>query len=238
MHTEIKQYYSYNTLMKLLIVDDEVKLALSLKRGLEQAGFAVDVVYDGQEGLDQIEISHEDYDLVVLDNMLPHKNGFEICKEIRSQQITLPILMLTARDSLSDKVQGLDSGADDYLIKPFEFNELLARIRSLFRRPKTVCLTKITHQGVTLDPGAKTVSKEGILIQLTAKEFSILEYLMRNAGTVVSREMILTHVWDQAFDAFSNVIDVHMTNIKKKINTKKYEHIIETVRSAGYRFNK
>ena len=224
--------------MKILIVEDEVKLAETLKRGLVQNGYAVDIVHDGQAGLDQIEISYEEYDLVILDIMLPHKNGFDICKTTRSQGITIPIIMLTARDSISDKVMGLDSGADDYVIKPFEFKELLARIRSLLRRPKNICLTLLKIGGITLDPGARIVVRDGKNIKLTTKEFAILEYLMRNSGMVLSREMILAHVWDQAFDSFSNVVDVHIANLKKKIDDPKYATFIEAVRGSGYRLRK
>ncbi|MEK7165793.1 MAG: response regulator transcription factor [Patescibacteria group bacterium] len=224
--------------MKLLIVEDEVKLAETLKRGLEQNGYAVDVVHDGQEGLDQIEISYVDYDLVVLDIMLPHRNGFDICQTIRGQGITIPIIMLTARDSLSDKVMGLDAGADDYVIKPFAFQELLARVKSLLRRPRDVCITKLKYGELSLDPSSRTVFNDDKSVKLTAKEFAILEYLMRNAGKVISREMILSHVWDQAFDSFSNVVDVHIANLKKKIDKPKYETFIEAVRGSGYRFRK
>lgn len=224
--------------MKLFIIEDEIKLALSLKRGLEQQGFAVDVTHDGQEALDQIEINHEEYDLIILDNRLPSKNGFEICAAIRKQHITTPIIMLTASDSLSDTVIGLNTGADDYISKPYSFSELLARIRSLLRRPKGVCMSELTFGEVSLNPAARTVSVCNKHVHLTSKEFAIVEYLMRNAGVTVSRETILSHVWDQAFDSFSNVVDVHITNIKKKIDLSKHETHIQTIRGSGYRFNK
>lgn len=224
--------------MKFLLVEDEVKLAMSLKRGLEQNKYAVDVVHDGQEAMEQIEICNDEYDLIILDIMLPSKNGIEICKEAREQQITTPIILLTARDSLSDKVQGLDSGADDYIVKPVEFAELLARVRSILRRPKTACLTKIISGGLVLDPAGREVYLDGKNVNLTSKEFAILEYLMRNAGIVLNREQILSHVWDQSFDSFSNVVDVHIASLKKKIDNRKDDKYIETVRGTGYRFKK
>lgn len=223
--------------MRLLIIEDEVKLALSLKRGFSQNGFAVDLIHDGQEGLDEIEINHDDYDLIVLDINLPNKNGFEICESVRKQKITTPIIMLTAKDTTSDKVQGLNSGADDYLVKPFEFAELTARVNSLLRRPRNICHMKIKVKDLTLDPSAKRVWRGNNEIRLTAKEFAILEYLLRNLGKVISREQILSHIWDQSFDSFSNVIDVHIANLKKKIDNPKYEKLIQSVRGSGYRIN-
>jgi DNA-binding response OmpR family regulator len=228
--------WNYNFLaVKLLIVEDNVKLAETLKRGFAQNGFVSDIINDGQDGLDQIEISHEDYDLVVLDVMLPSKNGMEICKQIRDEKIAIPVLMLTAKDSVSDKVLGLNSGADDYMIKPFEFAELLARVKTILRRPQDVCLTKIAYKGVIMDPGSRVVYKQGEALKLTPKEYEILEYFMRNPGIVLTREMILSHIWDQSFDSFSNVVDVHVANLNKKVISASHEKFIEAVRGAGYR---
>lgn len=224
--------------MKILVVEDEVKLAQSLKKGLENKGFAVDMVYNGQEAMDTIEISHDDYDLVILDFMLPDKNGIEICRSARSQGLTIPIIMLTAKDSVSDRVMGLDSGADDYLIKPFDFEELVARVKTLLRRPSQVCLTKFQSGNLTLDPTSQKVFLSGKEVKLTPKEFALLEYFMRNTGMVLTREMILSHIWDQSFDSFSNVIDVHIAGLKKKLRQKSDEKYIETVRGSGYRFKK
>lgn len=224
--------------MKLLLVEDETKLALSLKRGLKQNGFAVDLVNDGLEAQNEIEVNHRDYDLVILDIMLPSRNGIDICRSVREQKITVPIILLTAKDSLNDKVIGLDSGADDYIIKPASFTELLARIRSILRRPAATCLAKLTCGRLTLDPGTHKVYYGKKLINLTLREFAILEYLMRHPGILLSRETILSHVWDQSFESFSNVVDVHIASLKKKIGNQKYEIFIESVRGAGYRFKK
>ncbi len=224
--------------MKLLLIEDEVKLASAFKKGLKQEGYTVDMVHDGQEGLDLIEINHTEYDLVILDVLLPNKNGYEICQELRKQNIAIPIILMTAKDSVTDKVMGLDCGADDYMVKPVSFIELLARIRSLLRRPKDTCVTSITIKDFVIDPNAKEVTKNGKKIHLTAKEYSILEYLMRNAGKVISREMLMAHTWDDSFDSFSNVLDVHIANLKKKIDTSKRVSLIESVRGAGYKINK
>src|SRR3989339_60651 len=222
--------------MRILIVEDQENLAKLVKKGLESEGFAVDYVLEGDVGLNRILMHRNDYDLVILDWMLPKKNGDEVCREIRSQKISLPILMLTARDSAKDITNGLDAGADDYLSKPFSFEVLLARIRAILRRPKIALPLVLQAGDIILDPTRKQVSKKGKDVKLTLKEFSLLEYLMRNKGVTVTREQILSNIWDFAFDSFANVVDVHITNLRKKIGDKEAK-IIQTVRGIGYRMN-
>jgi DNA-binding response OmpR family regulator len=224
--------------VKILVIEDQVKFADSLKRGLVQKGYVVDVINDGKTGLDTLEINHGDYDLVLLDVMLPRMSGIDICRAVRSQNIAIPIIMLTSRDGTTDKITGLDSGADDYIVKPFDFSELLARIKTILRRPTIVYLAKLESGGLLLDPNEQMVYCEGKLVPLTGKEYAILECLMRNKGSVVTREIIVSRVWDDSFDAFSNVINVHIANIKKKIPSKSDANRIETVRGKGYRFAK
>ncbi|PMQ00871.1 MAG: DNA-binding response regulator [Dictyoglomus sp. NZ13-RE01] len=221
--------------MRILIVEDEKKLALAIKKGLEREGFAVDCAFDGEEAQYFIETGSEDYDLVILDIMLPKKDGIAICKEVRKKGITTPILMLTAKDKIEDKVLGLDSGADDYLVKPFAFDELLARIRALLRRPKQLVPEILKVGDLTLDTSSRRVFKGDKEIFLTSKEFAILEYLMRNVNKIVSREQILAHVWDYDSESFSNVVDVHIKNLRKKIDTENGNKILQTIRGMGYR---
>lgn len=222
--------------MRILIVEDQENLAKLIKKGLESEGFACDYVLDGEAGLRRISMNHKDYDLVILDWMLPKKNGDEVCREARGQKISVPILMLTARDSAKDIAGGLDAGADDYLAKPFSFDVLLARIRAIMRRPKTALPLELQIGDIILNPAKKQVRQNGKEIKLTLKEFGLLEYLMRNQNVVMSREQILSNVWDFAFDSFANVVDVHITNLRKKIGDKEGK-IIETVRGVGYRMN-
>lgn len=222
--------------MRILIVEDQENLAKLVKDGLESEGFAVDYVLDGEAGLRRIRTSHSDYDAVILDVMMPKKNGIEVCRETRKGGISIPILMLTARDGVEDVVRGLDVGADDYLAKPFSFEVLLARVRALLRRPEAVLPSEIKVKDITLNPVTKKVFRRDEEIVLTLKEFSLLEYLLRNPNQVLNREQILSHAWDFEFDSFSNVVDVHITNLRKKLKDKKCE-IIETVRGIGYRVN-
>lgn len=222
--------------MRILVIEDQIKLANSIKKGLENMGYAVDVLYDGLKGLRRIEASPENFDLIVLDIMLPELNGISLCKKIRSQNITIPVLMLTAKDTLENKIEGLDVGADDYLVKPFEFTELTARIRALLRRPKEALETKLTGAGIKLDTIKHTAEKDGKNIKLTMKEFSILEYFLRNKNQVLSRYKIIAHVWDFSYDTFSNIVDVNVRNIRKKIQGNN-ENIIESVHGIGYKFN-
>ncbi len=224
--------------MRILIVEDEEKLALSLKKGLEKEGFAVDYIMDGDAGERRIIISHKDYDLIILDLMLPGKDGFQICRAVREQQINVPILVLTARDATDDKVAALDAGADDYLVKPFSFEELMARTRALLRRPEQTLPNELVVHDLKLDTTTRKVTRKGKEINLTLKEFNLLEYLMRNADQVLTREQILDHLWDFAFDSFSNVVDVHVKNLRKKIDCTYHEKLLETIRGVGYRIKR
>ena len=221
--------------MRILIIEDEEKLAQTLKKGLEKEGYAVDYILEGEAGQRRIEMSHKDYDLVILDLMLPKRDGFEIAKNVRKQDITIPLLVLTARDATGDKVHALDSGADDYLVKPFSFEELLARVRALLRRPEPVLPAELKVRDLTLNPVTRKSYRKNKEIPLTLKEFGLLEYLMRHPGQVVTREQILDHLWDFAFDSFSNVVDVHMKNLRKKIDGDHNEKLLETIRGVGYR---
>jgi DNA-binding response OmpR family regulator len=222
--------------MRILIVEDQENLAKLVKKGLESEGFAADYVLDGEAGFRRISMNHQDYDLVILDWMLPKKNGNEICREVRANKIEIPILMLTARDGKKDMVEGLDCGADDYLTKPFSFDILLARIRAVLRRPKAVLPLEFKCGAIVLNPATKKVTAGEQDVKLTLKEFALLEYLMRSKGATVTRDQILSNVWDFAFDSFANVVDVHITNLRKKIGDKDAK-IIETVRGVGYRMN-
>ena len=207
--------------MKLLVIEDNEKLAKSLKKGLEQEGHAVDYLTDGEAGQRRLEVSSRDYDLVVLDLMLPKRDGIAVCKNWRDQNIMTPVIMLTAKDGGDDKVFGLDSGADDYLIKPFSFPELLARIRALLRRPKISLPSELKIKDLVLDISTRKVFRGQREVHLTLKEFAILEYLVRHPNQVLNREQIISHVWDFAFDSFSNLVDVHIKNLRKKIRWEK-----------------
>ena len=223
--------------MKLLLVEDEPQIANLVKAGLEREGYAVDWVADGIAGEKRIELYHGEYDLVILDLMLPGKNGIDICKHVRTKGVTIPILVLTAKSYVDDKVSALDSGADDYLTKPFDFKELLSRIRTLLRRPKEQMAMELRCDDIILNPGSRKVSLNGKEIKLTLKEFGILEYLMRHPSKVVTRDDILFSVWDFHFDSFSNVVDVHINHLRKKINRGKKKNFLETIRGVGYRIN-
>lgn len=220
--------------MKILIVEDEERLAKSLKKALEKEGFAADYVTNGEVAQSRIEICYKDYDLVVLDLMLPKKDGFEVCREVRAKGIKIPILVLTARFDTDAKVKTLNMGADDYLVKPFSFEELLARVRALLRRPAEAIPVELHVQDVTLNNTTRKVTVSNREIKLTVKEFALLEYLMRHPNQVINRNQILDRLWGYDFDSFSNVVDVHMKNLRKKINNKK-KKLLETVRGIGYR---
>lgn len=223
--------------MKLLLIEDESQIADLVRGGLEREGYTVDWVADGINGEKRIELYHDDYDLVILDLMLPGKNGIEICKNVRAKGISIPILILTAKSYIDDKVSALEGGADDYLTKPFDFKELLSRIKALLRRPKEKVTLELVCDGLVLNPGSRKVFLDGKEIKLTLKEFGILEYLMRHPNRVVTRDDILFNVWDFHFDSFSNVVDVHINHLRKKINKKKRENFLETIRGIGYRIN-
>jgi two-component system copper resistance phosphate regulon response regulator CusR len=221
--------------MRLLLVEDEPRVARFIAKGLREQGFAVDIAEDGEEALYKVSIS--DYDLITLDVMLPRKNGLDVCKELRGAGIKVPILMLTARDAIEDRVKGLDSGADDYLSKPFDFKELLARVRALLRRAKDLRPEILEVADLTLDTADHTVIRRGRRISLTAKEYSLLEFFMLREGKIVNREEIAEHVWDENFDPFSNVIDVYVRRLRKKIEDDFDRPLIHTRRGEGYIFS-
>lgn len=220
--------------MRILIVEDEKVLAETLKAGLERAGYTVDYVMDGELAERRITLYSKEYDLVILDWMLPSRDGLQICENIRKLKIKVPVLMLSARFDIKDKITALNAGADDYLAKPFSFDELEARIRALLRRPVPMVENILEVNGMKLDTLKHSVSVGKKDVRLTAKEFALLEYLMRNAGIVVSRDQILDHLWGFDFDSFTNVVDVHMKNLRTKLENKGYS-IIETIRGVGYR---
>ena len=216
------------------MVEDEVRLASALERGLSRQGYAVDVLHDGGKALTRLRNCHEQYDLAILDVMLPGADGFQICRRLRDEDVGLPILLLTARDATSDKVEGLDSGADDYLVKPFEFEELFARMRTLLRRPAQVLPPRLELADLVVEPDSRKVTRGGEQVLLTAKEFALLEYFMRHPGEVLSRDRLLTHAWEYEFDGFSNVVDVHLSNLRKKIDRPGRARLFHTVRGVGY----
>jgi len=218
--------------MKILVIEDEKKVAGFIKRGLEEAGYVAALAKDGEEGLYMAE--SEEYDLIILDLILPRKNGIEVCKELRQMKVRAPILILSAKDSVDDKVVGLDSGADDYLTKPFAFTELLARVRALLRRGGNLAPVKLQVGDLVLDTITREVSRAGKEIKLTNREYALLEYLMANSGKVLSRTQLSEHVWDYTFDTFSNVIDVYINYLRNKIDRAFDHKLINTVRGAGY----
>jgi len=218
--------------MRILIVEDEKKVASFVKRGLEEEQYAVDVAYDGEEGL-YMAINNP-YDLLILDIMLPKKDGLQVVKELRAKDITTPILCLTAKDKVEDVVAGLDSGSDDYLAKPFAFAELVARVRALLRRPSQDRGAEIVFADLRLDPVAHKVWRGDKEIILTAKEYALLEYFMRNPNKILTRTMIAEHVWDYNFDSFTNIIDVYVNYLRKKVDKDYDKKLIHTVRGVGY----
>lgn len=222
--------------MRILIIEDEQKLADALVRGLTKMGYATDVLYDGSKGFTRISIHHMDYDLVILDLMLPGLDGKTICLRMRERDITLPVLILTARDEIESKVDLLLSGADDYLVKPFSFQELNARIQALLRRPSTAQPSVLRVKDIELDSGKHTVHKNNKPVPLTLKEFVLLEYFMKRPNEAINREELLTHLWDFNYDSFSNVVDVHVKNLRKKLGDESGQNLLETVRGVGYKF--
>ncbi len=218
--------------MRVLLVEDEERMARFIARGLREAAYAVDVAANGEEALYQAAINT--YDSIILDVMIPEKDGFEVCRELRSAGQRVPVLMLTARDAVEDRITGLDTGADDYLTKPFEFGELLARLRALLRRGGEVRDTKIMVADLTIDTRGQTVTREGKKIELTTKEYTLLEYLARECGRVVGRAEIAEHVWDEEFDPFSNLIEVYINRLRRKVDDGFSQQLIHTRRGAGY----
>lgn len=221
--------------MRILIVEDEEKLATALARGLTQQGYAVDTLGDGKKAFTRISLHRNDYDLLILDIMLPSMDGHELCKAIREAGVTIPILILTARSETETKVDLLLSGADDYLVKPFSFAELLARVHALLRRPTETVPQIIIVQDIELNPVERTVRRGGKAITLTLKEFGLLEYFMRRPNEVVNREDLLAHLWDFNYMSFSNVVDVHVKNLRQKLAQGGDPGVLETVRGIGYR---
>jgi two-component system, OmpR family, response regulator len=218
--------------MRILLVEDEVKMARAVRRGLEQEGYVVDAVPDGDDALGRALL--EDYDVIVLDVMLPGRDGFAVCRELRTKGRWAPVLMLTARDGVEDRIRGLDAGADDYLVKPFSFGELMARLRALVRRGASERPTSVKTDDVVLDPAAHTVTRDGETVDLSAREFALLEFLMRHSGEVVSRSRILEHVWDVNYEGFSNVVDVYVGYLRRKLEAPFDRPLIKTVRGVGY----
>jgi len=218
--------------MRILVIEDQPKIAGFIKRGLREEGYTVDVAYDGEEGFSLA--TTQDYDLIILDLMIPKIGGLDLCRQLRAHKITTPILILTVKDRVEDKVAGLDAGADDYLTKPFAFEELLARCRALLRRQKALPPTRLEVGDLVLDLVQHRVSRSGQEINLTPKEFALLEYLMRNEGCVVTRTMIAEHIWDMNFDSFTNVIDVYINRLRNKIDRERDKPIIQTIRGRGY----
>ena len=218
--------------MHILLVEDELKMARALRRGLEQEGHSVDTASDGEAGLTRAVDS--DYDAIVLDVMLPGRDGFSVCRELRGHGRWAPVLMLTARDAVEDRIRGLDAGADDYLVKPFAFGELLARLRALVRRGAPERPPILAVGDVTLDPGAHAVTRDGRSVELSVREFSLLEFLMRHPGEALSRTRILEQVWDVNYDSFSNVVDVYIGYLRRKLEEPFGRPFIRTVRGVGY----
>jgi DNA-binding response OmpR family regulator len=223
--------------MRILIVEDNQKLSASLKRGFEQEGYAVDVLHDGQEATKRLLMSHPDYDIVILDIGLPSKDGLSLCSDLRERNINTPILMLTAHDTVNDRILGLDSGADDYLIKPFAFGELLSRVRALSRRPHASLPPELRVGNLLLHPANKEVFAGDKKLELTLKEFRLLEFFMQHPNEVLSRQLLIDHLWDFSFNPLSRTMDVHINNLRNKLDLQGYGTSIETIRGVGYRLS-
>lgn len=220
------------SLMTILLIEDEYKLVKALQKGFRLERYAVDVAYDGEEGLRKG--MQKDYDVIVLDLMLPKKDGIEVCRALRRKHVHSPILMLTARDGLKDRIEGLDSGADDYLAKPFDFSELLARIRALLRRRKTTEQTKLKIGDLVLDPANHQVKRGGKLIRLSPKEYGLLDYLMRYPDQILSKDQLIEHVWGPDVKHTGNELAVYIRYLRRKVNSRQKERI-QTVRGVGYK---
>ncbi|WP_454968431.1 response regulator transcription factor [Gemella sanguinis] len=218
--------------MRILVVEDERDLNRIITKHLKKNNYSVDSCFDGQEALDFI--SYSEYDLIITDIMMPNIDGYEFIDKLRANMNTTPVIMLTAKDALEDKIVGLDSGADDYIVKPFEFDELLARIRVLMRRNYGLATNIIQIEDVVLDISKKQVTKGDELINLTGKEYEVLEYLMKNKESILSRDQILNHVWDYDYEGASNIVDVIIKNIRKKLSNGEDSTIIHTKRGLGY----
>ncbi len=222
----------YDAGMRLLLVEDDSRIARFVAKGLREQSYAVDVAVNGEEALYQVAINT--YDLLILDVMIPAPDGFAVCRELRKSGQRMPILMLTARDAVEDRISGLDHGADDYLTKPFEFQELLARLRALLRRTGRLQPAKLMVADLVVDTVGQNVSRGGRAITMTAKEYALVEFLARNAGRVVGRAEIAEHVWDEEFDPFSNLIEVYVNRVRRKIDAESPQPLLHTRRGAGY----
>jgi len=218
--------------MRILLVEDDTSVARFVAKGLIESSFSVDVAYNGEDGLHLA--SEEHYDLIILDIMLPAMNGDEILRQLRRQKITTPVIFLSAKDSIRDIVEVLDLGADDYLVKPFSFHELLARVRALLRRGRTVSSAVLQVADLSLNQLTREVMRGNVMIELTPKEFALLEYLMSNAGEVLTRTMISEHVWNYDFDSMTNIIDVHINHLRTKVDKSFEPKLIHTVKGVGY----
>src|SRR6058998_397286 len=219
--------------MRILVVEDDRKVASFIRQGLGEEGHAVEIAKDGAEALDLV-LADPEYDLLVLDVMLPRRDGFAVLKTLRERKVRAPVLMLTARDSVTNKVIGLDLGADDYLTKPFAFEEFLARVRALLRRGTGQRAPVLKLADLTLDPATRTVTRDGRRITLTTREYALLEYFLRNVGRVLTRPMIAQHVWGLDFDPESNIIDVYVGYLRRKIDGEGEHRLLHTMRGAGY----
>lgn len=222
-------------LMRILLVEDEKRLSDAIKKGFAESGFAVDQAYDGEEG--QYLAETEEYDLIILDLMLPKVDGLTVCKNLRHKDVKTPILILTAKTTIDDKVAGLDIGADDYLTKPFSFSELRSRVHALIRRSNKEASPVIKIADLELDPTKRTIQRDGQNIPLTPKEFSILELLMRHKNEVITRTMIVEHVWDYNFESMSNIVDVFMATLRRKVDKDSKMKLIHTIHGVGYRIS-
>lgn len=223
--------------MRILIVEDEERLAKKMKKALENQGFAIDLIHNGEEALEHLLFHHSVYDLIILDLMLPNRDGLDICTTLRSRDIKTPILILTARDQTVDKVVLLNAGADDYMTKPFSLIELHARARAIMRRPEEAKPVELTGQNLRLDVGNHKAYRDDQELSLTVKEFALLEFFLRNPNQVLDRERILDNIWDFNYNSFSNVVDVHIKNLRRKLGkTQTHDEYIETVSGVGYRF--
>jgi DNA-binding response OmpR family regulator len=224
--------FAYHALVRVLIAEDDPGVQRFVAKGLKEQAYAVDTVSTGPDALEQAEINS--YDVIILDVMLPGLSGFEVCRRLREGGLKIPVLMLTARDAVEDRIAGLDHGADDYLTKPFEFRELLARLRALLRRPSELKPAQLSVADLTLDTAAQLATRSGRRISLTHKEYSLLEFLVRNTGRVVGRAEIAEHVWDERFDPFSNLIEVYVNRLRRKIDGPNEVPLLHTKRGAGY----